>query len=83
MDVMARSTERLAILHALGLFKFMEADPVIRLNELPEVRYCITCKKKKAVTRFVFRPKWLHEWGYQCLDCGVQQVARVWRKKAA
>lgn len=78
-----RITERLAILHALKAFKFMSEDPVVRLNELSEMRYCIICKKKKAITNFVFRPRWLHSWGYQCTSCGTQQVTRVWRKRAA
>ncbi len=78
-----RVTERLAILHALGKFKFMSEDPVIRLNELPAMRYCITCKRSKEVIRFVFRPQWLHGWSYECTECKSKATERVWRKRAA
>ena len=78
-----RITERLAILHALGRFKFEAEDPTKRLNELPAVRYCISCKRKKETIRFVFRPQWLHGWSYECTECKAKQTEKVWRKHAA
>lgn len=83
VSVIMRATERLSILHALGVFKFMEEDPVIRLNELPALRYCISCKRKKETIRFVFRPQWLHGWSYECTECKAKQTDKVWRKRAA
>lgn len=78
-----RVTERLAILHSLGAFRFMSDDPVIRLNELPELRFCIACKRKKPILEFVYRPKFLHTWSYECVSCKTKQVNKVWRKYAA
>lgn len=78
-----RVTERLAILHALGRFKFEAEDPTKRLNELPPRRWCIIGKHWKPEINFVYRPRWLHNWSYACTDCKVQQVTKVWHKKAA
>ena len=80
---LARVTERLAILHSLGIFRFEAEDPTTRENELPPKRWCIIGKHWKPVTAFIFRPRWLHSWSYACTDCKMQQTARVWHKWAA
>ena len=50
--IVHRETENLAIKHALGWFRFMSEDPVIRLTPIIPTRYCIRCHKKHPLTDF-------------------------------
>ena len=50
--IVRRVTESLAIKHALGWFRFMSEDPVLRIEPVSKARWCTLCRKHHALEAF-------------------------------
>jgi hypothetical protein len=77
-----RTTEILAILHALGLFKFDAEDPVIRQDPGKVLWYCIECHTFKPLTEFAAEKHNVHGLSFACKRCEREAQQVTWKKAA-
>jgi len=77
-----RPTEILMVLHALGLFKFEEEDPVIRLEPVRKVRWCIGCKTFKATGMFATDMRNPSGLAFCCVRCRIDNERSIFRRSS-
>lgn len=80
--VLHRPTEILAIIHALGLFKFDSEDPVIRQDPNKVVWYCVECNTFKPLTDFAKDRNNVHGIAFACKRCRDDAARRVYKRAA-
>jgi hypothetical protein len=80
--VIHRPTEILAIIHALGFYKFMEEDWVVRQDPNKILWWCIECERFKAPTEFAPDKHHLQGLAYACKVCQRQEQRTVWKRAA-
>jgi len=78
-SVVLRSTEQLAIAHALGLYKFMEEDPVIRQDPNKILHWCISCETFKSPDSFIHVKYSIDGLAYACKTCRNKEQQTVWK----
>lgn len=75
--IVYRSTEIKAIKHALGQFRFMSEDPVIRIEPAIKTRWCIHCMTRHSLDVFEHDKKIFGGLSFGCV--AGRKRARVWR----
>lgn len=75
--VVYRQTEIDAIKHALGWFRFMSEDPVIRIEPAIKTRWCIHCMTRHSLDVFEHDKKIFGGLAFGCV--AGRRRARVWR----
>lgn len=78
-SVVLRSTELLAIAHALGLYRFMEEDFVVRQDPGRILHWCIACQCFKSPDQFPKVKYSVDGLAYACKSCRDKDQRTVWK----
>lgn len=80
--VIHRPTEILALLHALGVYKFDHEDIVIRQDPNRIVWYCVECKSFKPLAEFMSDKSNPHGLAFACNRCRRDNERKVFKRAA-
>lgn len=80
--VVHRPTEILAIIHALGLFKFMEEDWVFRQDPDKIRHWCVMCETFKTPDSFSHVKYSIDGLAFACKACQRKEDRGTWKRAA-
>ncbi len=80
--ILARPTETLALLHALGMYIIETDFVVVRQEPGREERFCIICKTSHAVADFVVSKRYLNNLSFACKRALAEGKREIWRYAA-
>ncbi len=80
LTILHRSTEVLAILHAMGFYVLPTDFAVLRLDREEDMRWCIICRKQHNVTEFAQNKHFPNGLHFACKRSLADGGRGIWRK---